>query len=133
MKGAAELLRTCAERGWQVVLASSATGQELDAMRRALDATDAITTVTSADDVRSSKPSPDFVQQALEQSGVDPADAVFIGDTVWGMRAGGRAHVPCIGVLSGGFCRSELLDAGAREVYADPGELQTHIHTSPLR
>ncbi|MYT28593.1 MULTISPECIES: HAD family hydrolase [unclassified Streptomyces] len=133
LNGAADLLRACAARGWRVVLASSATGPELDAMRKALDAEDAITTVTSADDVRSSKPSPDLVQQALEQSGAAPQDAVFVGDTVWDMRAGGRAHVPCIGVLSGGFCRSELLDAGAQEVYADAGELRAHLDTSPLR
>ncbi|MCK7624396.1 HAD family hydrolase [Streptomyces sp. RS10V-4] len=133
LNGAADLLRACAARGWTVVLASSAAGSELDAMRRALDAEDAISAVTSADDVRASKPAPDLVQLALEQTGAAPKDAVFVGDTVWDMKAGHRAGVPCIGVLSGGFCRSELLEAGAHEVYDDAAALVAGLESSLLK
>ena len=42
------------------------------------------------------------------------------GDTVWGVRAAGKAGVPCVGLLSGGISRGDLLDAGAAEVYAGP-------------
>ncbi|MEU9500726.1 HAD family hydrolase [Streptomyces sp. NPDC048196] len=133
LEGAAELLRACAGRGWTVVLASSAGGGELSAMRAALDAEDALTAVTGADDVESSKPSPDLVEQALAQAGTEPGRAVFVGDTVWDMKAGARAGVPCVGVLSGGYGRSELLDAGAREVYEGPAALLARLDSSLLK
>lgn len=133
LDGAASLLRACAGRGWEVVLASSAGGMELSAMRTALDAEDALTAVTGADDVESSKPAPDLVEQALAEAGTAPDRAVFVGDTVWDMEAGARAGVPCVGVLSGGYCRYELLDAGAQEVYEGPGDLLSRLDSSPLR
>ncbi|WP_310726274.1 HAD family hydrolase [Streptomyces sp. N2A] len=133
LDGAAELLRACAGRGWTVVLASSAGGGELSAMRAALDAEDALTAVTGADDVESSKPSPDLVEQALAQAGTEPDRAVFVGDTVWDMKAGARAGVPCVGVLSGGYGRDELLDAGAQEVYEGPAALLARLESSLLK
>ncbi|MFF8309827.1 HAD family hydrolase [Streptomyces lydicus] len=131
--GAADLLRACAGRGWTVVLASSASEAELSAMRAALDAEDALTAVTGADDVDSSKPAPDLVEQALAEAGADPGSAVFVGDTVWDMKAGARAGVACVGVLSGGHCRQDLLDAGAREVYDGPGALLARLESSLLK
>ncbi|MFH9245684.1 HAD family hydrolase [Streptomyces lydicus] len=131
--GAADLLRACARLGWTVVLASSASEAELNAMRTALDAEDALTAVTGADDVESSKPAPDLVEQALAEAGTEPGSAVFVGDTVWDMKAGARAGVACVGVLSGGHCRQDLLDAGAREVYDGPGALLARLESSLLK
>ncbi|AOP47580.1 HAD family hydrolase [Streptomyces lydicus] len=131
--GAADLLRAVAGRGWTVVLASSASAAELNAMRTALDAEDALTAVTGADDVESSKPAPDLVQQALAEAGTEPGNAVFVGDTVWDMKAGARAGVACVGVLSGGHCRQDLLDAGAREVHDGPGALLARLESSLLK
>ncbi|KOG49178.1 HAD family hydrolase [Streptomyces decoyicus] len=133
LDGAAELLRACAGRGWTVVLASSASGPELDAMRKALDAEDALHAVAGADDVKASKPAPDLVERALAEAGTEAGHAVFVGDTVWDMKAGARAGVPCVGVLSGGFSRHELLDAGAREIYDGPDQLHARLDSSLLR
>jgi phosphoglycolate phosphatase-like HAD superfamily hydrolase len=46
-----------------------------------------------------------------------------VGDTTWDVAACRQAGVPCIGLLSGGISRGELLGAGAAEVYSDPAEL----------
>jgi phosphoglycolate phosphatase-like HAD superfamily hydrolase len=40
--------------------------------------------------------------------------------------------VPCIGLLSGGIGRQELVDAGAAQVYAGPGELLAALPGSLL-
>ncbi|MEJ8653475.1 hypothetical protein WKI65_36855 [Streptomyces sp. MS1.AVA.3] len=48
------------------------------------------------------------------------------------MKAGGLAGEPCGGVLSGGSCRHELLEAGAQEVYEGPGEPLSRLDSSPL-
>ncbi|MEU4213646.1 HAD family hydrolase [Streptomyces sp. NPDC026206] len=132
LDGAADLLRALAGRGWTVVLATSAQGAELQALRRAIDADDAIHDATSADDVASSKPAPDPVHQALEQAGVPPERALFVGDTVWDVHAAGRAGVGCVALLSGGIARAELEEAGAVAVYRDPAALLAALDDSPF-
>ncbi|HEY0717488.1 MAG TPA: HAD family hydrolase [Streptosporangiaceae bacterium] len=123
LPGAVDLLRACRDRGWQVVLASSADEREFEALRTALDADDAINAATNSANVEQSKPAPDLVQVALDKAKVSPDAAVFVGDTVWDVQASGKAGVACIGVLSGGIGRDELLGAGAAEVYDGPAAL----------
>ena len=123
LPGAADLLRACKKQGWRVVLASSADPAEFTALRVALDAEDAIDDATSSGDVQASKPAPDLVQVALGRAGADPGEAVFVGDTVWDVRACQRAGVSCIGLLSGGISEAELLQAGAVKVYENPADL----------
>ena len=79
-----------------------------------------------------SKPAPDLVRVALDKAGVPPDAAVFVGDTVWDVQASGKAGVPCIGLLSGGIGRDELMAAGAAEVYPGPAELLAGLHASLL-
>jgi HAD superfamily hydrolase (TIGR01509 family) len=129
---AGDLLRALAGDGWQVVLVTSAGGSELAALRRAVDADDAITATASADDVEEGKPAPDPVEQALELAGVTASDAVFVGDTVWDMQAASRAGVQAVGLLCGGIPRTALEAAGAAAVFDNPADLLAQIDTSPL-
>jgi HAD superfamily hydrolase (TIGR01509 family) len=130
LEGAGDLLRALAERDWRIVLATSASGSELAALRRAIDADEAIFAAASADDVAAGKPAPDPVQLALDLAGVPPERAVFVGDTAWDMQAADRAGVQSIATLSGGIPQGELEAAGAAAVYDDPLDLLTHLHTS---
>jgi HAD superfamily hydrolase (TIGR01509 family) len=132
LPGAADLLRACAGRGLAVVLASSASAAELAVLRRVLDAGDVITAATSSADADASKPAPDILQAALEQSGVDPARAVFVGDAVWDVQAAGRLNIPCIGLTCGGTSAAELREAGAVAVYQDPAELLAALDDSAI-
>ncbi|MFD0266514.1 HAD family hydrolase [Streptomyces sp. NPDC127106] len=132
LDGAAGLLRRLAADGFRVVLVTSASGAELDALRRAIDADDAITACTSSDDVEHGKPHPEPVREGLRLAGAEPGRAVFVGDTVWDMRAGTRAGVCCVGLLCGGIPRADLLEAGARAVYDGPWDLLARLDTSPF-
>ena len=132
LPGAVGLLRACKRRGLAVVLASSADEAEFNVLRTALDAEDAIDAATYSGDVESSKPAPDLVQVALDKAGVPADEAVFIGDTVWDVEACRKAGVRCIGVLSGGVSRDELISAGAAEVYRDPADLLAALPASLL-
>ncbi|MEV0977128.1 HAD family hydrolase [Streptomyces sp. NPDC049915] len=129
---AGALLKRLHGNGWAVVLATSASGPELKALRRAIDADDAITATASSDDVEEGKPAPEPVEHALELAGVSAERAVFVGDTVWDMQAGRRAGVRCVGVLCGGIPRADLEEAGAQTVYADPADLLARLDDSPL-
>ncbi|GAP52138.1 HAD family hydrolase [Streptomyces azureus] len=129
---AGPLLRRLHGDGWAVVLATSAGGAELSALRRAIDADDVITATASADDVDAGKPAPEPVEHALDLAGVPAERAVFVGDTVWDMRAGSRAGVRCVGVLCGGIPRTDLEKSGADAIYADPAHLLSSLRDSPL-
>jgi HAD superfamily hydrolase (TIGR01509 family) len=130
--GATALVRTCAKRGLTVVLVSSAPMAELTALRRALDADDAITAATVVDEADAGRPAPDLVTRALRLARTDPGDAVFLGDTVWDVRAANRAGVACVAVTCGGTTVDELRVAGAAEVYPDPAALLDDLRGSPL-
>ncbi|GAA3113923.1 HAD family hydrolase [Streptomyces rectiviolaceus] len=132
LDGAGDLLRALAGRGWRNILATSAGGRELEALRRAIDADEVIGGTASADDVAEGKPAPDPVCRALELAGADAGDAVFIGDTVWDMRAGVRAGVRPVALLSGGIPRADLEGAGAVAVYEDPADLLARLDDSVL-
>ncbi|MFF8970111.1 HAD family hydrolase [Streptomyces sp. NPDC014995] len=132
LRDAGPLVKRLHGDGWRVVLATSASGAELSALRRALDADEAITATASADDVEEGKPAPEPVEHALELAGVPAERAVFVGDTVWDMRAGRRAGVRCVGVLCGGIPRADLEEAGAQAIYADPAHLLASLEDSPL-
>ncbi|MFF4342291.1 HAD family hydrolase [Kitasatospora sp. NPDC001540] len=130
--GAGDLLRECGRRGWRVVLSTSASGRELDVLRRVLDADDAVYAVTDADGVDASKPAPDLVRRALEQASAAAERSVFVGDSVWDVQAAGRAGTPCVGVETGGFAAAELRGTGAVEVHPSVGALLDGLDRSAL-
>ncbi|MFI5930452.1 HAD family hydrolase [Micromonospora sp. NPDC051543] len=132
LPGAADLLRACAERGLRVVLATSAAEHEVGALRRALNADDVVDTVTSSADAKESKPAPDILEAALDQSGLAAERVVYVGDSVWDVAAAGKLDIPCVGLTCGGTSRGELAGAGAVAVYDDPAALLAELADSPL-
>jgi HAD superfamily hydrolase (TIGR01549 family) len=120
--GAVELIRELADGGHEVVLASSAKEDEVEHYLDLLDAREAVKAWTTSADVEATKPEPDLVEAALEKAG--SREAVMVGDTVWDCKAAGRAGVPTIAVLTGGFGRDELAEAGAREVLESVADLR---------
>lgn len=60
-----------------------------------------------------------------------PSDrAVFVGDTVWDMKAAAEDGTIPVAVLSGGIPRADLEEAGARAVYRDVADLLDRLDTS---
>ena len=127
-----DLLDAVADMGLQVVLATSAPEDELKILREVLDREDVVSTVTSSEDVETAKPKPDIVEVALERAGVTAERAVFLGDTVWDVRAASRAGVACIGLRSGGIGQRELEAEGAVAIYEDPRDLLNQLRDSPI-
>lgn len=128
----AELLQACADRGLAVVLATSGREPDLEWMRPAIGAGDAVTGATTSADVDEGKPSPDLLTTAIRDHGLDPERTVVVGDAVWDVEAAQRAGLPCIGLVCGGISAQELRDAGAVAVYDDPADLLAHLDDSPI-
>jgi HAD superfamily hydrolase (TIGR01509 family) len=132
LPGAADLLRACAGRGLRVVLASSASAEEMAVLRRVLDADDAVHTATTASDAGASKPDPDILGVALHRSGLSADRALLVGDSVWDVYAAERAGLPCVAVTCGGTSAAELRAAGAVETYDDPAALCAALERSAI-
>jgi HAD superfamily hydrolase (TIGR01509 family) len=121
--GAHELIAMLRDRGIRVVLASSAKQDEVDLYLDMLEAREIVNGWTTSADVDHTKPAPDLVQAALEVADAEGDAAVMVGDSIWDVEAAGRAGIPAIGVLTGGFAESELRDAGAAAVYESVREV----------
>jgi HAD superfamily hydrolase (TIGR01509 family) len=130
LDGARELMVDLKERGHTVVLASSAKANELEHYLDLLDARDVADDWTSSADVEQTKPAPDLVQAALEKAGTD--GGVMVGDTNWDIEAAEKAGVKTIAVMTGGFGRDELEEAGAIAVFDSLQELRQRIGDTPL-
>lgn len=132
LDGAKDLLGQCHAGGVAVALASSARQRDLEVMRSILDADAFIDAATSANDAKESKPAPDILEAALEAVGVDAADAVYVGDAVWDMKAAGALGIPAVGLTCGGIHADELRAAGAVEVYDGPRHLLQNLGASAI-
>ena len=130
LEGARELIADVKERGHTVVLASSAKADEVDHYVDLLVARELVDGWTTSADVEQTKPQPDLVVAALEKGG--GGDAVMVGDSTWDCRAAGNADIESIGVLTGGFSRDELRDAGASWVYESIVEMRRDLDSTPL-
>ena len=120
------------DAGLVVVLATSASEDDLADLRKILDADDAIDEVVNADDVSQSKPDPEIFDVARDKGGIDRSRVLAVGDSVWDVRAARRAGMGCVAVESGGFSRHELSEEGAIAVYRDVQELHDQLMTSPI-
>jgi len=132
MADARRLIVELSERGHAVVLASSASGEDLAHYRGMLDVDASITAATSSDDVRATKPAPDLIRAAIAKV-PDGNDAVMVGDSTWDCEAARRAGIPSIALLTGGFGEDELRAAGASAVFDSLGSLLERIDETPLR
>jgi HAD superfamily hydrolase (TIGR01549 family) len=131
LREARELLEDIKRQGRKIILASSAKADEVDHYLDLLDVRELADDWTSSADVQSTKPAPDLVEAALAKAG-DDGDAVMLGDTPWDIEAAKRAKVPTVAVMTGGFDRSELEDAGAVAVFESLTDLRAGLDDTPL-
>ena len=116
-----------------IALASSAKEDELEYYKRVANIADLIDSETSSDDAVRSKPHPDIFRAALARfPGLDPANAVVIGDTPWDAEAASKAGIRIIGLLCGGWTEDELRRYGCFAVYRDPADLLAKYDRSPF-
>ncbi|PZS25995.1 MAG: HAD family hydrolase, partial [Pseudonocardiales bacterium] len=131
MPDAQRLVECLHERGAEIVLASSASEEDLEHFRTMLDRDELVSAATSSDDVEQSKPEPDIILAAMEKVS-DASQAVLVGDSTWDCRAAGRAGIESVALLTGGFAESELREAGASAVFESMADLLDALEETPL-
>src|SRR4051812_21138260 len=112
---AREFIADLKQRGHTAVLASSAKEDEVEHPLGPLGARGLADAWTRSADGESTKPQPDLVRAAMDKASTD--DAVMVGDTPWDIKAAEAAGVPTVAVITGGFSRAELEEAGAVAVF----------------
>jgi phosphoglycolate phosphatase len=107
------------------VILGIATGKSQRGARAVLarhDLTGHFAIIKTADDAPS-KPHPGMVQGAIGEAGVEPADTLMIGDSIYDMEMARAAGAYAIGVTWGYHTADALIAAGAQQVIEDFVEL----------
>lgn len=107
-------------RGYLLGVATGKSKRGLLAVVERLELEGRFVTLQTADDVIAGKPAPDMCLQACTEAGVDPADAVMIGDTTFDIDMAVNAGAASIGVSWGYHFPDELRASGAAAI-ADHG------------
>lgn len=124
------LLERMKRDGLKLVVASSATKDDLKGLLERAGVSDLVDDAASSSDAEESKPSPDILHAALEQAGLSHDEVVLLGDTPYDVEAALKAGIPTIAVRSGGWTDMDL--AGAVAIYDDTRELLAHYAASLL-
>jgi HAD superfamily hydrolase (TIGR01509 family) len=133
LPGAKELLRYLTESKLPWAVATSGRMASARPSLEAIGVDPAHVPVITRDQVQHAKPDPDLFIVASNRLGVDVADAVVVGDSVWDLLAARRARALGVGLLSGGYGSEELERAGAYRVYDDPTDLLRHLDEVGVR
>lgn len=131
-KGTREFISQMQQAGLKLIIASSATSEELQVLLKAAQVDDLLKDVeaTTSSDADASKPAPDIVEAALNKIQMKPSQVVMLGDTPYDIKSAKAAEVGVIALRCGGFDDTQL--AGAIAIYDDPADLLAHYNQSPL-
>src|SRR5438876_2552577 len=131
LPGARDLLSRLTQQGVPWAIATSGSPQTAGPSIAMLGVEPKV--VITRADVAHAKPDPDLFLAAAERLGVEIVHSIVVGDSVWDLLAAQRAPALGVGLLSGGYGREELQQAGAYRVYEDPRDLLEHLDEIGVR
>lgn len=131
-QGSRELIEKLKQSGYELVISSSATSEELSVLLKAAHVDDLLdqNLATTSDDAENSKPAPDLIEATLDKGHLKPNEAILLGDTPYDIEAAKAAGVNTIAFRSGGFSDEQLADA--IEIYDSPADLLAQFGRSAL-
>jgi HAD superfamily hydrolase (TIGR01509 family) len=113
LPGAGAVLRRLDEAGVTWAIATSSRAEQVAASVEALGLSHE-PRIVDGSRVAHAKPAPDLLLLAADELGIRPADAWYVGDSTWDMRAATAAGMTAIAVLAGtAVDEASLRDAGA--------------------
>ena len=120
--GIDSMLHTLRQAGYKLAIVSNKLQGGVDELHRHFFVDTVPVAIGEHEGVRR-KPEPDMVYEALRRLGVEPAEAVYVGDSDVDVETARRAGLPCISVLWG-FRDREFLDGHGAMLYAaSPAEV----------
>ena len=128
--GARLSVQSLKSEGLRLVIASS-SGEELPALLAQAGVQDLLDTAVSSNETEKSKPDGGIIEVALKKAGVQPTEAVMVGDTPYDIAAAKAAGVKCIALRCGGY-RDDAALSDAAAIFDDPAALSRHLAGRPL-
>jgi HAD superfamily hydrolase (TIGR01509 family) len=125
LPGVRQLFTALKSSGRGIALATTCDREELDHYRKVMEVDDLIDVIACGDDVKHGKPHPDLFELALKRLG--RTAAIVVGDTPFDAIAAKRIGSVPVGVLSGGFAKRMLIEAGCVAVYESPEDLLENL------
>jgi phosphoglycolate phosphatase-like HAD superfamily hydrolase len=119
LNGVRDVFRSLIEQGGRIALATDCKGPALKHYLSLLNVEEFISATACGDDVEHGKPDPRLVGMALRKLNLPGPQAVMVGDTPYDAEAAVEAGASAAGVLTGGFSREALLEAGCFAVADD--------------
>jgi HAD superfamily hydrolase (TIGR01549 family) len=132
LPGALELLETLTAAKIPWAIATSGARRYAEKTVRVLRVPQHVPIITRTE-VAHAKPNPDLFIAAAAALKAQPQATFVVGDSLWDILGAQRAGALGVGLLSGGYGRSELIEAGAYRVYNDPAHLLAHLDELGLR
>ncbi|MEG4115067.1 MULTISPECIES: HAD family hydrolase [unclassified Microcoleus] len=129
--GSRDLLLKMQQEGLRLIIATSATTEELSGLLKAAQVDDLLDQATTSSDAEASKPEPDIVEAALSKLQMEASQTVMLADTPYDIEAAGKCGVPVIAFRCGGFDDASLANAAA--IYDHPADLLAHYDDSIFR
>lgn len=109
--GVAELIEELYRNRVELVVASSASIEEIEVVLEKFNLARFFKTKVSADEVESGKPAPDTYLYAAQMTGADPEAYIAIEDSKNGVKAAKSAGMRCIGFKNPNSGRQDLSSA----------------------
>lgn len=117
--GVADTLRQLHSRGLTLTIATSRSNRSATQFIRGFGLDDIIQYIIAAEDVSHAKPNPEPVLATLRHYGMEPDEAVVVGDTRFDILMGRNAGTATVGVTYGNGSRESLIEAGADHIIDD--------------
>ncbi|MEG4213922.1 HAD family hydrolase [Microcoleus sp. Pol14C6] len=130
--GSRDLLLKMQQEGLRLIIATSATNEELSGLLKAAQVDDLLDQdqAATSSDAEASKPEPDIVEAALSKLQMEASQTVMLADTPYDIEAAGKCGVAVIAFRCGGFDDASLAKAAA--IYDHPADLLAHYDDSIL-
>lgn len=104
------------EAGHEVALATDCKGASLEHYRAILGIDDLLDAIACGEDVDEGKPNPKLLKCAIERLHALHRTCVMVGDSPYDAQAAMACGVSSVGIMTGGFGRTTLQNAGCSEV-----------------
>lgn len=131
--GVSEALAALGAGGLRLAVVTSKARPFAQRGLRALGMEDAFDLVVAVEDTQRHKPDPQPIRFALEQLGVAPGAAAYVGDSPFDIAAGKAAGLVTVAVTWGAFGKDELCKAGPDHVIGTPKGLVELFLSEPAR
>jgi HAD superfamily hydrolase (TIGR01509 family) len=129
---AVETLRFVHGSGRKTALVTSKNAEELQGFLNRFSGAPFVDTTVCASDVRHPKPAPESAILACRKLGVEPHEAVFIGDSIYDLRCARSADVASVAVSYGAAQRELLASEMPDHLVDTPEELLAWAQTAFL-